>query len=200
MGALRGIIVWSALALAVAVPLTVAAASPLLAWRDPVYIVAGFAGILALAGMLLQPLLASGRLPGLPMQKSRPLHRFLGLVLLVLVLAHVGGLWLTSPPDVVDALLYASPTPFSAWGVTAMWALFAAAGLAFARARVRPMVWRFVHTALALLVVICTVVHAVMIEGAMGTVSKWALCLMSLGGLVWALVRLGSWRVLWRRS
>ena len=43
------------------------------------------------------------------------------------VIVHVAGLWLTSPPDVIDVLLFRSPTPFSAWGAIAMWAVFAAA-------------------------------------------------------------------------
>ena len=38
-----------------------------------------------------------------------------------------GRLWITNLPDEIDGLLFASPTPFSAWGVIAMWAVFAAA-------------------------------------------------------------------------
>ena len=48
------VLVWGALVLAVAVPLLAAAASPLLAWRQPVYIAAGFAGILGLGALLIQ--------------------------------------------------------------------------------------------------------------------------------------------------
>jgi hypothetical protein len=48
-------------------------------------------------------------------------------VLVVAVVVHVGGLWITSPPDMIDALLLTSPTPFSAFGVIAMWAIFAVA-------------------------------------------------------------------------
>lgn len=40
------------------VPIAVAAFSPLLEWRGPVYIAAGFAGILGMALILAQPLLA----------------------------------------------------------------------------------------------------------------------------------------------
>lgn len=196
---MRAILIWSALALAVAVPLWVAATSPLLAWREPVYITAGLAGVLALAALLLQPLLATGQMPGLPMPSGRRVHRVLGVTLLILVVAHVGGLWLTSPPDVIDALLYASPTPFSAWGVTAMWALFAAALLALFRRRIRPMLWRLFHTGLVAVAVFCTVLHAVLIEGTMGQASKLILCALALAALVWALVHLGSWKALRRR-
>jgi hypothetical protein len=41
-------LIWVALAAAIGVPLAAAAASPLLAWRGAVYILAGFAGIIAL--------------------------------------------------------------------------------------------------------------------------------------------------------
>ena len=51
----RVILIWAALAAAICVPIAAAAASPLLAWRGPVYILAGFAGIIALGVMLLQP-------------------------------------------------------------------------------------------------------------------------------------------------
>lgn len=175
---MRAALIWAALAAAIAVPLAVAATSPLLAWRDPVYIAAGIAGVLGLAILLMQPLLAGGYLPGLAGRQGRWVHARLGAALVVAVGTHVGGLWLTSPPDVVDALLFRSPTPFSAWGVVAMWAIFAAAGLAALRRRIRlrPVVWRRAHVALAGMAVAGTVVHAVQIEGTMGTASKWALC------------------------
>jgi len=74
------------------VPVAVAAASPLLAWRDPVYIAAGFAGIAAMALMMVQPLLARGYLPGLPARLSRRVHRINGALLVFLVTLHVAGL------------------------------------------------------------------------------------------------------------
>lgn len=163
-------------------PIAIAAASPLLAWREPVYIAAGFAGVIALAALLLQPLLARGYLPGLPVRRSRRIHVWVGLALVTAVAIHVVGLWVTSPPDVVDALLFRSPTPFSAWGVVAMWAVFATALLAALRRRLRlrPMVWRLCHVALATVVVLGSVVHAMLIEGTMGTLSKAALCALVL--------------------
>ena len=65
MGLARVALIWVALAAAICVPLAAAATSPLLAWRNPVYILAGFAGIIALGFMLVQPLLIGGYLPGL---------------------------------------------------------------------------------------------------------------------------------------
>ena len=111
-------------------------------------------------------------------QRGRRVHRFVGGILVAAVVIHVAGLWITSPPDVVDALVFASPTPFSAWGVIAMWAVFAAALLAALRRRLRlrPRMWRFAHTALAAVVVVGSIVHALLIEGTMETVSKAVLC------------------------
>lgn len=174
-GPLRAVLIWAALAAALAVPIVAAAASPLLAWRDPIYIAAGFAGVVALALLLLQPLLAGGYLPGLRMRPGRRLHAWVGAGLVAAVAAHVAGLWLTSPPDVVDALVFRSPTAFSAWGVVAMWAVFAAALLAAFRRRLRLAVWRLCHIALAMVIVVGSVVHAMLIDGTMGMVSKAAL-------------------------
>ncbi|MEM8665571.1 MAG: ferric reductase-like transmembrane domain-containing protein [Pseudomonadota bacterium] len=178
MAAARAALIWAGIAVAVAVPLAVAAASPLLAWRDPVYIAASFAGVIALILLLVQPLLAIGALPGLSGRRGRRVHAFVGAGLLAAVIVHVLGLWVTSPPDVVDALLFRSPTPFSAWGVVAMWAVFAAAILAVfrKRLRLRPALWRLWHMILAGTIVTGTVVHALLIEGTMGTLSKVALC------------------------
>jgi predicted ferric reductase len=174
---LRSVLIWAAVAVALVVPVVAAAASPLLAWRDPVYVAAGFAGVIALGLLLLQPLLVGGYLPGLRMRLRRRLHAWVGGLLVLAVVVHVAALWLTSPPDVVDALLLRSPTAFSAWGVVAMWALFATALLAALRERLRLrlMVWRLCHVALAVVIVVGSVVHAMLIDGTMEIVSKLAL-------------------------
>jgi predicted ferric reductase len=171
----RSVLIWALLAAALTVPVMVAASSPLLAWRDPIYIAAGLAGVFALALLLIQPLLAGGYLPGLRVRLRRRLHAWVGAALVVAVVVHVVGLWLTSPPDVIDALLFRSPTPFSVWGVVAMWAVFATALLAVLRGRLRLVVWRLCHIALAVVIVVGTVVHAMLIDGTMGVVSKAAL-------------------------
>jgi predicted ferric reductase len=164
--------------MAIVVPIAAAATSPFLAYRGPVYIIAGFAGIVALALMLVQPLLIGGYLPGIPAFRSRRLHQIVGGGIVVAVVVHVVGLWITSPPDVVDALLFVSPTPFSNWGVIAMWAVFAMAVVAALRHKLRlsPRNWRMAHGLLAVVFVLGTLVHALLIEGAMETISKAALC------------------------
>ncbi|MEX5727779.1 putative ferric reductase [Rhodovulum iodosum] len=195
MRRVRAALIWAALSIALAVPIAAAAMSPLLAWRDPVYITAGFAGIVAMALLLVQPLLAAGYLPGLAALRGRRVHRWIGAMLVAAVVIHVAGLWITSPPDVVDVLLFRSPTPFSAWGVIAMWALFATALLAGLRRRVRLRwrTWRVAHTSLALVIVLGSVVHALLIEGTMETLSKAVLCGLVLAATVKALAHLRVW-------
>lgn len=183
-------LIWAGLAAAIAVPLAAAATSPLLAWRDPIYIAAGFAGVVAMTLLLVQPLLVGGYLPGLTAPRGRRVHRGIGVVLVTAVAVHVAALWVTSPPDAIDALLFVSPTPFSDWGVIAMWAVLAAAMLAAFRRRLRlpPRAWRLGHTALAAVTVACSVVHAMLVEGTMETVSKAALCAL----VVLATVKVGA--------
>jgi hypothetical protein len=154
-----------------------------------------------MALLLLQPLLAGGYLPGATGRGARRLHAWVGAGLVIAIIVHVVGLWLTSPPDVIDALLFRSPTPFSVWGVVAMWAAFAAALLAALRRslRLRPMLWRLGHTALASIVVLGGVVHALLIEGAMGPISKAGLCVLVLAAAAKVMADLRPWAFLTRR-
>lgn len=169
-------LIWCAVASALFVPLIASAFSPLLAWRTPVYILAGFAGILGMGLMVAQPLLASGKLPWLNTRRARRIHGLTGAAIVVSVLVHVGALWVTSPPDVIDALFLASPTPFSIWGVIAMWALICAALLAMFRRRLRWLTWRRLHTFVTTVAVGCTILHVILIEGTMEPISKILLC------------------------
>ena len=189
-------LIWVAIALAVCVPIAAAAASPLLAWRDPVYILAGFAGIVGLGIMLFQPVLIGGYLPGLPARIGRRVHLWTGGALVVAVVIHVAGLWITSPPDMIDALLFVSPTPFSPFGVIAMWAIFAVALLAALRRRLglRPRTWLTAHRLLAIVIVVGTVLHGLLIEGTMETVSKVALCALVLAATIKVMADLWLWR------
>jgi predicted ferric reductase len=174
-------LIWAALAAAVCVPIAAAATSPLLEWRGPVYILGGFAGIVALGLLLVQPVLAGGYLPGPSVYRGRRAHHWIGGALVVAVVVHVAGLWITSPPDMIDALLFASPTPFSPFGVIAMWAIFAVAVLAVLRRRLGLRTWRIAHMLLAAVIVTGSVVHSLLIEGAMEMVSKAALSALVLG-------------------
>ena len=198
----RAILIWAVAGAAVAVPLALAALSPLLAWRSPIYIAAGFAGIVGLGLLLFQPLLIGGLLPGLSPARRRRLHRLVGAALVAALVVHVAGLWFTSPPDVVDALLFRSPTPFSAWGVIAMWAVFATALLAALRRplRIRPRWWRAGHLSLAVVIVGGVVAHALLIEGTMESVSKVVLCGLVVAATATLLADLGRRAVSRRRA
>jgi predicted ferric reductase len=180
----RVTLIWAALALAIGVPIAAAAASEQLAWRGPVYILAGFAGIIALGLVLVQPLLIGGYLPGLSAYRGRRAHHWIGGALALAVVIHVAGLWVTSPPDMIDALTFASPTPFSPFGVIAMWAIFAVALLALLRRRLRLRTWRIVHLPLAIVIVAAGVLHCLLIEGTMETISKAVLCAAVLAATV----------------
>lgn len=192
----RATLIWATLAAAICVPIAAAAASPLLAWRGPVYIVAGFSGIVALGLMLLQPVLMGGYLPGLSAYRGRRAHYWIGGALVVAVVVHVGGLWITSPPDMIDALLFASPTPFSPFGVIAMWAIFAVSLMAALRRRLglAPRTWRLAHMVLAVVIVTGSVVHGLLVEGTMEMMSKAALCALLLGATIKVMADLRVWR------
>src|SRR6478752_9214937 len=187
-------LIWAVLAAAILVPIGLAATSPQHEWRGPVYIVAGFAGIIALGLVLVQPLLIAGYLPGLSGYRGRRAHHWIGGALAVAVVIHVAGLWFTSPPDMIDALTFSSPTPFSPFGVTAMWAIFAVALLAAFRRRLRLRTWRIAHTLLAVVIVAGSAIHAILIEGTMETVSKAVLCALVLAAAVKVMTDLRVWR------
>jgi hypothetical protein len=96
----------------------------------------------------------------------------------------------------IDALLFTSPTPFSPFGVIAMWAIFAVALLAALRRRLglRPRTWSIAHMLLAIVIVVGSVVHGILIEGAMETVSKAALCALVLAAAIKVMAGLRIWR------
>jgi predicted ferric reductase len=191
----RDLAVWTVALAVIAFAIGVAARSPLLAWREPIYIIAGFAGIIAMGLLLVQPLLASRSTLTMTQARKRRLHRWVGGALVFAVVIHVVGLWITSPPDVIDALLFTSPTPFSAWGVIAMWAVFAAAGMAAFRKRLslRLRTWRMLHTCFVFIVVVGSAVHAALILGTMGIISKALLCLLAVLALVKTVWELKCW-------
>jgi predicted ferric reductase len=193
---IRPIIIWLALGIVVLVPIIAAATSPLLAWRSAVYNAASFAGIIAMALMLAQPLLAGGFLPGFTRYQARRTHQWIGAAIVVAVILHVVGLYVTSPPDVIDAIMFASPTPFSDWGVIAMWATLVVALMVALRERIglRPRTWRMVHTCFVSVIVVGTVVHAVLIQGTMETITKLSLSALLVIATMKVIADLRVWR------
>ncbi len=77
-----------------------------------------------------------------------------------------------------------------------MWTIFAVALLAALRRRLglRPRTWRIAHTLLAIVIVAATVVHALLIEGAMETVSKATLCGLVVAATIKVMADLRVWR------
>ena len=77
-----------------------------------------------------------------------------------------------------------------------MWAIFAVALLAALRRRLRlrPRTWRIAHMVLAVVIVAGSVVHAILIEGTMETISKAALCALVLGATIKVMADLRVWR------
>ena len=177
-------------------PIAAAAASPLLEWRGPVYILAGFAGIVALGLVLVQPLLIGGYLPGLSAYRGRRAHHWIGGALVVAVVVHVGGLWITQSAGhdrrpslrIADAVLplrcdrHVGDLRRRAFGCTPP-----AIGT-------RPRTWRIAHMSLAVVIVVGSVVHGMLIEGTMETMSKAALCALVLAAAIKVMADLRVWR------
>jgi predicted ferric reductase len=184
MSSARAALIWAVIAAAIGVPILLAATSPYLQWRDAIYIAACFAGIIGLGLLLVQPLLIAGYLPGLSAFRARSVHHWIGGALVLAIVVHVAGLWITSPPDMLDALLFRSPTLFSPFGVVAMWAIFATAILALFRRRLGLQTWRITHLSLAAVIVGGSVIHGMLIEGTMETMSKAALCVLVLAAAI----------------
>jgi len=139
--------------------------------------------------LFLQPLLAGGSLPGLSKLIQHKMHRYVGGGLIAALVIHLVGLWITSPPDVIDALLFMSATPFSNWGVIAMWSVLITGVLVGFRRKfgLSAAKWRLSHRCLAVVTVIGSVVHTLMIDGTMEFYSKVVLCacgVMALGMLL----------------
>jgi predicted ferric reductase len=77
-----------------------------------------------------------------------------------------------------------------------MWAIFAVALLALLRRRLRlrPRTWRLSHMVLAVVIVAGSVLHAILIEGTMETMTKAALCVLVLAATMKVMVDLQVWR------
>jgi hypothetical protein len=95
---LTAFFLWGVVIAAMVVPIALATTSPYLAYRGPLYIAAGFAGIVAMSLFVLQPLLACPVRALIAPATARRWHRIIGASILILILAHVVGLYFVSPP------------------------------------------------------------------------------------------------------
>ncbi|MBW9080720.1 ferric reductase-like transmembrane domain-containing protein [Rhizobium pusense] len=190
------LLIWIGLALVMIGPIVIAATSPYLAYRTAVHIAGGLAGIIGMALLLVQPLLAAGWLPGVGLPRLRTLHRWVGIAIVVAVLLHVGFLYLTSPLDTMDALLFVAPAPFSVFGVTSMWVIVLTVLLSITR-RILKLpygTWRLIHSVLAAIVAATTAMHAFLIQGTMGPNSKLIVILVMLITVTLAAIELNLLR------
>jgi predicted ferric reductase len=155
-------------------PVVIAAFSPYLESRSVPYIVGGFAGIVGLSLLFLQPLLPAGYLAGSKGPAGRRWHRWVGVAIVLAVALHVGGLYVTSPTTRLTPSCSSRRPPSRSTGVLAMWGVVATAILVLFRRRLglRYSVWRLIHNGLAAIVVVATVIHSLQIEGAMEPGSK----------------------------
>jgi predicted ferric reductase len=183
---------WLGVAVVAAVPVLLAAASPLQRGREALWVIGGMAGVVAFSLLFVQPLLmATSPWLAAPAAGLR-WHRRVGLAIMAMVVLHVGALYAYSPEDVTDALLLVAPTPFSLYGVIGLSCLALTAALAATR-RLLPFgarAWRLLHSLLAVVIVGAGAVHALMIEGAMEERSKLAICIAAVAAVV-----AGAWRV-----
>jgi predicted ferric reductase len=189
---MNAVLVWGLAVACMLVPVGIAIANPLQASRDAFWIMGGMAGVVAFALLFVQPLLAAGFLPAPSVPAGRRWHRLVGSMVVLTVGLHVGGLYLSSPEDIADALLLAAPTPFSVYGLIGLCGVVLTAFLVALRSRsgLRYASWRILHNALALVVVISSIAHALLIEGAMGSVSKMILCALVLAATIIVLFRI----------
>lgn len=181
-------------ALIALVPLLLSALSPLQTTRDVLWITGSLAGVASMSLLFLQPLwlLASSFTR---YTRARHWHRWGGVAIVAAVLLHVGALYVTSPPDVLDALLFVSPTPFSVYGVTGLIAVLLLAVLsAWRMAGGRNTArWRMAHGMLGMVVVVLGGVHAWLIDGTMSPASKLILALAALVTMLVGMRRFVRW-------
>jgi predicted ferric reductase len=135
------------------------------------------AGVVALSLLILQVLLPTPWLGRLFAGRDLSVHRLLGLAVAAVVLAHVVGLYLSSPDDIRDALVLAAPT-YSRLGVLAAWCVVLSVALALARRRLGLTYsdWQILHAALAVAIVGNAVAHTVMIRGTLDGPVELLLC------------------------
>lgn len=163
---------------AVVVPLAVALTDPHFEGASTALAISTVAGALAVSALVLQPLLATGRIRR---------HQLVGGVALALVLAHVGALFVESSEDAWFAMSPDGPTR-ARMALIATLALIAAVALGVLRRRLplAPGTWRILHGYLAVVVIALGLGHAVLTDGALdgaGTAVLLALGLLGLLGV-----------------
>jgi predicted ferric reductase len=147
------------------------------------------AGALAVSALALQPFLAAraGARSGAAGRRRLRWHRVLGTVVLGLVLAHVGALFLVEVDDTLFAMSPDGPTR-ARMALIALIALIATVilGATYRRLTIRAGTWRILHLYFAVVFIVLGVGHAVLTDGALDELGTPVLVAFGALGLVGA--------------
>ena len=178
----RRAVAFGATAVAVAVvPVALAVTDRHLAGASAALVLSTTAGALAASTLVVQPLLACGRVIAR--------HQILGAVAFALVLVHVGALFAEAPDDAWFAMSPDGPTR-ARMALIATIALFGVVALGVLRDRL-PLgaaTWRVLHAYLAVVVIALGLGHAVLTDGALDDAGTTVLVLLGALGLLGVLV------------
>ena len=181
----RRAVAFGATAVAVAVvPVALAVTDRHLAGASAALVLSTTAGALAASTLVVQPLLACGRVIAR--------HQILGAVAFALVLVHVGALFAEAPDDAWFAMSPDGPTrarmaliatiaPIALFGVVAL-------GVLRDRLPLGAATWRVLHAYLAVVVIALGLGHAVLTDGALDDAGTTVLVLLGALGLLGVLV------------
>ncbi len=175
--AARRLALGAALLLTFAVPVTLALTDRHLSAAPAALVFSTAAAALAVSALALQPLLAGGH--------RIAWHRALGTAAFVLVLAHVGGLFLVEVDDTLFALSPDGPTR-ARMALLGTIALIVAVALGAGRSRL-PLAddtWRILHGFTAVLVIALGFGHAILTDGALDGAGTVVLIALGALGLV----------------
>ncbi|MCA1700263.1 MAG: hypothetical protein LC790_15725 [Actinobacteria bacterium] len=154
----------------------------------PALVLSTGAAALAVSALALQPFLAAraGARGGASGRRRLRWHRLLGTVVLGLVVAHVGALFLVEVDDTLFAMSPDGPT-------RARMALIAligtvVLGATYRRLPIRTGTWRILHLYLAVVFIVLGVGHAVLTDGALDELGTPVLLGFGAVGLAGALL------------
>ena len=173
----RTLALGAAVTAVVAVPLSLALTDRHLAGASAALVAATATGALAASALAVQPLLARRRrIAG---------HQIFGVVVLGLVLAHVGALFVESPEDAWFALSPDGPTR-ARMALIATLALLCVVALGALRTRlpIGAGTWRLLHAYLAVVVITLGIGHAVLTDGALDDAGTVVLLVLAAIGLL----------------
>jgi predicted ferric reductase len=163
----------TSLAALAALPLVLALTDFHLSAAPAALVLSTAAGALAVSALALQPFLAAraGARSGAAGRRRLRWHRALGAVVLSLVLAHVGALFILEVDDTLFAMSPDGPTR-ARMALIALIALIATVmlGATYRRLPIRAGTWRILHLYFAVVFIVLGVWHAILTDGALDEV------------------------------